>query len=171
MDSNSAPNNLHCTTVIVSYMKLAVGQELVTFYILHLDLQLYCITDLVYCSVTVKICHLLSFYSAPHRIARQPCRGGRGPLFTPQQEEAICAMVIANNAIRLREIQSAVIEDDNIFGNIESVSIATIDRVLRRNEMRMKQLYNVPFERNSDRVKEIRHQYVQVKHVCVLCIL
>lgn len=75
-------------------------------------------------------------------------------------------MVIANNAIRLREIQSAVIEDDNIFGNIESVSIATIDRVLRRNEMRMKQLYNVPFERNSDRVKEIRHQYVQVKHVC-----
>ncbi len=80
-------------------------------------------------------------------------------------------MVIANNAIRLREIQSAVIEDDNIFGNIESVSIATIDRVLRRNEMRMKQLYNVPFERNSDRVKEIRLQYVQVKHVCVLCIL
>ncbi len=80
-------------------------------------------------------------------------------------------MVIANNAIRLREIQSAVIEDDNIFGNIESVSIATIDRVLRRNEMRMKQLYNVPFEQNSDRVKEIRHQYVQVKHVCVLCIL
>lgn len=68
-------------------------------------------------------------------------------------------MVIANNAIRLREIQSAVIEDNNIFGNIESVSIATIDRVLRRNE------------RNSDRVKEIRHQYVQVKHVCVLCIL
>ncbi len=46
-------------------------------------------------------------------------------------------MVIANNAIRLREIQSAVIENDNIFGNIESVSIATIDRVLRRNEMRM----------------------------------
>ena len=79
-------------------------------------------------------------------------------------------MVIANNAIRLREIQSAVIEDDNVFGSIESVSVATIDRVLRRNEMRMKQLYNVPFERNSDRVKEIRHQYVQVKHVCVLCI-
>ncbi len=78
--------------------------------------------------------------------------------------------MIANNAIRLREIQIAVIEDDNIFGNIESVSIATIDRVLRRNEMRMKQLYNVPFERNSDRVK-VRHQYVQVKHVCVLCIL
>jgi len=78
--------------------------------------------------------------------------------FSFQQEEAICAMVIANNAIRLREIQSAVTEDDNIFGNIESVSVSTIDRLLRRNEIRMKQLYNVPFERNSDRVKEIRHQ-------------
>lgn len=30
--------------------------------------------------------------------------------------------------------------------------------------MRMKQLYNVPFEQNSDRVKEICHQYVE----CVL---
>ena len=74
-------------------------------------------------------------------------------------------MVIANNAIRLKEIQSDVIEDNNVFGNIESVSIATIDRVLKRNEMRMKQLYKVPFEQNNERVKEIRHQYVQVKHV------
>ena len=71
-------------------------------------------------------------------------------------------MVIANNAIRLKEIQSAVIEDNNVFGNIESVSIATIDRVLKRNEMHMKQLYKVPFERNGERVKEIRHQYVQL---------
>ncbi|KAK0132438.1 hypothetical protein N1851_032666 [Merluccius polli] len=49
---------------------------------------------------------------------------------------------------------------------ILNVSIVTIDRVLRRNEMRMKQLYNVPFERNSERVKETRHQYVQVKLEC-----
>lgn len=62
-----------------------------------------------------------------------------------QQEEAICAMVIANNTIRLRDIQRAVIKDDNTFG-IESVLTAAIDRVLSRNEMCMKQLYNVPFE-------------------------
>lgn len=74
-------------------------------------------------------------------------------------------MVIANNAIKLREIQSAVIENNTVFGNIESVSISTIDRVLKKNEIRMKQLYKVPFERNSERVKEIRHQYVQVKQV------
>ncbi|KAL2085709.1 hypothetical protein ACEWY4_019029 [Coilia grayii] len=104
---------------------------------------------------------IIQTFRRENRIERQPRRGGRGPLFTPQQEEAICAMVIANNAIRLREIQSAVIEDGNVFGNIESVSVATIDRVLKRNEMRMKQLYNVPFERNGERLKEIRHQYVQ----------
>ncbi|XP_025998211.1 uncharacterized protein LOC113025676 isoform X3 [Astatotilapia calliptera] len=95
------------------------------------------------------------------RTARQPRGGGRGPLMTPQQEERICAMVAANNALRLREIQRTVVNDDTIFGNIQSISISTIDRVLRRNEMSMKQLYRVPFERNSDRVKELRHQYVQ----------
>ncbi|KAM4592404.1 uncharacterized protein PAE49_011102 [Odontesthes bonariensis] len=96
-----------------------------------------------------------------NRTARQLHRGGRGPLFTPEQEEAICTMVIENNAIRLREIQSAIIEDNNIFANIQTVSISTIDRVLKRHQMHMKQLYTVPFERNEERVKELRYHYVQ----------
>ena len=91
--------------------------------------------------------------------------GGRRPLFPPEQERAICTMVVENNAIRLREIKSAIIEDNNIFENIQTVSISTIDRVLKRHQMSMKQLYNVPFERNGERVKELRYQYVQVKHV------
>ncbi len=62
-------------------------------------------------------------------------------------------MVVANNAIRLREIQAAVIADQGAFRNINSVSLATIDRVLKRNHFRMKQLYRVPFQRNSDIVK------------------
>lgn len=109
------------------------------------------------------------FICISKRTARQPRRGG---LLTLQQEERICAMVAANNALRLREIQRTVVEDDTIFGNIQSISIPTIDRVLTRNEMSMKQLYKVPFERNRDRVKERRHQYVQVKHVCICtCLL
>lgn len=72
-------------------------------------------------------------------------------------------MVVANNAIRLREIQTAVIQDHNMFANVNSVSVATIDRVLKRHQIGTKQLYKVPFERNSDRVKEIRYQYVQVR--------
>ncbi|KAI7790162.1 hypothetical protein IRJ41_011132 [Triplophysa rosa] len=73
-------------------------------------------------------------------------------------------MVVENNAIRLREIKSAFIEDNNIFENIQTVSISTIDRVLKRHQMNMKQLYTVPFERNGERVKELLYQYVQIKH-------
>ncbi|KAI7813016.1 hypothetical protein IRJ41_013688 [Triplophysa rosa] len=54
-------------------------------------------------------------------------------------------MVLANNAIRLGEIQSAITEDN---------------MVLKRHHMSMKQLYRVPFERNSDRLKA-QYQYVQ----------
>ena len=64
-------------------------------------------------------------------------------------------MVKANNAIRLREIESAILEDNNVFENIQSISISTIDRVLKRHQMSMKELYQVPFERNGDRVKEL----------------
>lgn len=46
--SNPALNYLHCATVTVSYMKLTVGQEPVTFDNLHLDSQY---TDLPYFSV------------------------------------------------------------------------------------------------------------------------
>ncbi|KAL7839610.1 hypothetical protein SRHO_G00262680 [Serrasalmus rhombeus] len=108
------------------------------------------------------VCSIIQTFHRENRSAGLPHRGGRGPLFTPQQEDAICEMVIANNAIRLREIQSAIIDKHDIFENIQSVSISTIDRVLRKNQMRMKQLYRVPSERNGDRVKELRYQYVQV---------
>lgn len=83
-------------------------------------------------------------------MAKLPQRRGRGPLFTPQQEEAICAMVIANTAIRLGEIQTAIIADNSVSENTQSVSISTIDRVLRSHQMSMRQLYYVPFERNDD---------------------
>ncbi|CAK6982700.1 uncharacterized protein LOC122873078, partial [Scomber scombrus] len=104
---------------------------------------------------------IIQTFRQQNRTARQPHRGGRGPLFTPVQEEAICTMVVENNAIRLREIKSAIIDDNNIFENIQTVSISTIDRVLKRHQMNMKQLYTVPFERNGERVKELRYQYVQ----------
>ena len=71
-------------------------------------------------------------------------------------------MVVANNAIRLHEIKAAVLADQVTFMNINSVSLATIDRILKRNLVATKQLYKVPFQRNSDRVKAARAQYVQV---------
>lgn len=71
-------------------------------------------------------------------------------------------MVLQSNAIRLREIQQRVIEDNVNFDGINSVSLSTIDRVLTRNRLSMKQVYRVPFDRNSARAKDLRYQYVQV---------
>ncbi|KAL4008525.1 hypothetical protein ACER0C_002377 [Sarotherodon galilaeus] len=72
----------------------------------------------------------------------------------------ICNMVMANNAITFRQIRDAILQDNHIFQNINTISISTIDRVLKKHQMTMKQIYRVPFERNSDRVKELRYQYV-----------
>ena len=63
------------------------------------------------------------------------------------------------------QIKSAITDDQAMFQNIDTVSLATVDRVLRRNELRMKQVYRVPFERNSDSVKQLRHDYVQVSPI------
>ncbi|XP_041931271.1 uncharacterized protein LOC121694936 [Alosa sapidissima] len=107
-------------------------------------------------TIHVKILTLLLY-----RIARRPDVGGRGRMFTAEQETHIVNMVIANNAIRLREIQQRIIEDNINFQNINNVSISALSRILARNRIRMKQVYRVPFERNSDRVKQLRYDYVQ----------
>ncbi|XP_060716614.1 insertion element IS630 uncharacterized 39 kDa protein-like [Tachysurus vachellii] len=70
-------------------------------------------------------------------------------------------MVVQNNTLRLQEIQQRITQDNQLFHNIHQCSRSTIDRVLRRNAIRMKQVYKVPFERNSVRVKELRFQFVQ----------
>ncbi|KAL7374465.1 hypothetical protein ABVT39_013502 [Epinephelus coioides] len=96
---------------------------------------------------------------------RLPPAGGSARLFTAQQDTAIVNMVLENNAITLKQIQRKVIEDQVVFQTINSVSLSTLDRVLRHNAVRMKQVYRVPFERNSARVKELRHDYVQVSPI------
>ena len=61
-------------------------------------------------------------------------------------------MVLANNAIRLREIQDNIIGDHAIFNNVHQVSLLTLAHILKRNQVQIKQLYFVPFERNSETV-------------------
>lgn len=101
-------------------------------------------------------------YFVLHRIEGRVQRGGRAPIFTPLQEREIENMVLANNAIRLREIQAKIIEDQIIFQNVNQVSLSTIARILKAHQVQMKQMYRVPFERNSERVKQLRHEYVEV---------
>ncbi|XP_051985534.1 uncharacterized protein LOC127646124 [Xyrauchen texanus] len=97
-----------------------------------------------------------------NRVERMPHRGGRVAIFTVAQETLIVDMVRENNLIRIREIRDKVIADNVNFESIDDVSLATIDRVLRRQKMRMKQVYRVPFERNSARHKDLRYEYLQV---------
>ena len=119
------------------------------------QLLLYCKT----CQLTTHV----SFF----RVERMPHRGGRVAIFTAAQETLIVDMVRENNLIRLREIRDKVSADNVNFESIDDVSLATIDRVLRRQKMRMKQVYRVPFERNSARHKDLRYEYVQVSiHPC-----
>ncbi|XP_035517555.1 receptor-type tyrosine-protein phosphatase gamma-like [Morone saxatilis] len=103
---------------------------------------------------------IIQTFRRENRIGRQPRTGGRRKLLNDQQEQDICNMVMANNAITLRQIRTAIIEDNAIFQNVNSISISTIDWILKKHQMTMKQLYRVPFERNSDRVKELRQPYV-----------
>ena len=84
-----------------------------------------------------------------YRIARIPRAGDRERMLTPKQETRILNMVMANNTIRLHEIQQQVIEYDRTFANINNVSISAISRLLERNKMCMKPIYRVLFERNS----------------------
>ncbi len=142
----------------------------------HCVFQLYCIALLAEQTVSTVMfyqshlcdCHtVMSILTCflLYRIHTLPHTGGRGKIFGIEQESAIVDMVVANNAIRL---QAAVIADQGAFRNINSVSLATIDRVLKRNHVRMKQRYRVPFQRNSDIVKEAWFQYVQVQIFIVI---
>lgn len=105
--------------------------------------------------------HTELLYVSPHTMAL-PHRGGKGPLLRAYQEEAMCAMVIANNAVRLRTILSVVMDDNNVFGNIQNISISTTHRVLKKQQINIKQKRN-----RSDRIKGLWYQYVQVKYLCV----
>ncbi len=93
------------------------------------------------------------FYYLFGRTERLPTQDGRERVLSPEQETEIMNMVLENNAITLRQIQRKIIENNDMFQNIDRVNLSTLDRVLRRNHLRMKQVYRVPFERNSERVK------------------
>ncbi|KAI2667123.1 5-(hydroxymethyl)furfural oxidase [Labeo rohita] len=108
------------------------------------------------------VASIIRTFRLENRMVGRPPQGGREWLFTQQQELTIIEMVRENNAIRLHELQQHIIADRNVFNNINRVSISTLSRILQKHNFRMKQLYRVPFERNSVRVEDLRHDYVQV---------
>lgn len=95
-----------------------------------------------------------------YRIAKRPAGGGRQYLFTQEKELAVVNLVRANNATRLHQLQQQILVDTQVFNNINRVSISTVRHILVQQNM--KHLYRVPFQRNSVRVKELPHKYIQV---------
>lgn len=48
-------------------------------------------------------------------IGRQPCTGSRRKPLNEQQEQEIRNMVMTNNAITLRQIRAAILQDNAMF--------------------------------------------------------
>ncbi|XP_039608626.1 uncharacterized protein LOC120528514 [Polypterus senegalus] len=106
------------------------------------------------------VASIVGTFRQEHRIERREHQGGRRRIFTQEQEREIINLVLANNAIRLREIQAHIVNDHQIFSNVLQVSLSPTGRILKKHQVVMKQLYKVPSERNSDRVKVLRRDYV-----------
>ncbi|XP_026032840.1 uncharacterized protein LOC113027441 [Astatotilapia calliptera] len=129
----------------------------------YIEVQCCTVDDTVH---TVKYCkknkqtddNMWLYFS---RMTRRPSGGGRQRLFTQQQDLAVVDLVRADNAIRLHQLRRKILADRRVFSNIDHVSITTIRRILGKHSITMKQLYRVPFERNSDRVKGLRAEYVR----------
>ncbi len=83
-------------------------------------------------------------------------------MFTEQQEREIVNMVLANNAITLNQLQANIVNNHASFNDIHQVSTSTLARILKKKHIQMKQIYRVPFERNSERVKWLRHDNAEV---------
>src|SRR4029434_10074745 len=92
----------------------------------------------------------------------------------PYQEHSILVFrvfyIVAYCICKIKQIQSATIDDQDIFLSINTVSLATVDHVLRRNTN------TIPTKpRASLQVKQLCYDYVQVIYIsttdCVLSAL
>ncbi|XP_078023635.1 uncharacterized protein LOC117260022 [Epinephelus lanceolatus] len=106
---------------------------------------------------------IIRTFRMENRTERQPHSGGKRRVFTPEQETLIVNMVRENNAVTLRQIKQKILADNAAFNMIQNVSLSTLDCVLKRNSLAMKQVSRVPFKRNTDHVKELRRDFVLVK--------
>ncbi|KAL4613044.1 hypothetical protein GN956_G23041 [Arapaima gigas] len=98
-----------------------------------------------------------------YRTENLPHHDGRGKVSTPEQQQATLAVVKANNVMRLLEIQDAVKEDYVMFSNINTASLVTTGKILKRKQIYMRQDYRVPSESNSEWIKGHRQDYVWLK--------
>ena len=70
-------------------------------------------------------------------------------MFTEQQEREIVNMVLANNAMTLKQLQANIVNNHAIFNDIHQVSTSTLARILKKKHIQMKQIYRVQFRKGK----------------------
>nr|XP_055062604.1 uncharacterized protein LOC129445423 isoform X2 [Misgurnus anguillicaudatus] len=85
-----------------------------------------------------SVASIIRAFRNENRIEIRPNRGGRSKILTDQQEQAVVNMVRVRNYIRLREIRQHILDNEDVFRNVEAISLLTIARVLKRHQRVMK---------------------------------
>ncbi|CAM4543841.1 unnamed protein product [Leuciscus chuanchicus] len=67
-------------------------------------------------------------------IVTRPNSGGSCKILTDQQEQAVVDLVRARNDIRLTEIRQHILDNEDMFTNVGSISLPTIARILKRHQ-------------------------------------
>ena len=88
-------------------------------------------------------------------------------MFSDEKEVSIVSTVLANNKIRLCELREQIIADQITFAVINTVCISRLSRILKKH-ISLKQLYRVPYERNSKYHLVCCHQCISVHHHSIL---
>ena len=135
--------NRYCKNIIISKTS-ARFQSLLTvlYYMLSALLLPFPVKLLYYC--------ILGFFL--HRIEGQGRQGGRPPMFTEQQEREIVNMVLANNAITLKQLQANIVNNHGIFNDIHQVSTSTLARILKNkhsNEANLSSAFRAQFRKGK----------------------
>ncbi|XP_045907199.1 uncharacterized protein LOC123972033 [Micropterus dolomieu] len=69
-----------------------------------------------------------------NRIVTRSNSGGRGKILTDQQQQAVVDLVRDRNHIRLTEIHQHILDNEDMFNNVGSISLPTIARILKRHQ-------------------------------------
>lgn len=151
------------TATVLQYSVHSVMHQTILQYspcILQYTGSIFYLKSILSCSF---LCFALLFFSRGLRDSFT--RLAEGALFTPEQEEAICTMVVENSGIRLREVQSAIMEDNDIFNNIQTAS-QPLTGCWKDTKWIWSSRAPSILKKNGERAKELRYQYVP-PHTCM----
>jgi len=104
---------------------------------------------------------IISVFRKQNQIHCLPTKSNWKKKLTRGQEKVVVNMVKEQNDIALKTIQQRMISCNDMFFNIHYINLTTINRVLKRNKISMKNLDIIPISRNTPSTIEKRYKYVR----------